>query len=175
VAVAARALQADGRSRRVIILDCDVHQGNGTAAIFARDPTVFTFSIHGDKNFPFHKEQGDLDLALADGTSDQDYLDALEEGVHQAIQLAGADLAIYIAGADPFSGDRLGRLSLSKMGLALRDHLIFNLCQRASLPVAIVMGGGYARQITDTVDIHFETIRIAAEKLRLKPFQYISV
>jgi acetoin utilization deacetylase AcuC-like enzyme len=147
--------------RRVVILDCDVHQGNGTAAIFAGDDSVFTFSIHGAKNFPFHKETSDLDLALPDESGDEDFLEALELGAKQAIARSHADLAIYIAGADPFSGDRLGRLALSKAGLAQRDQLVFDLCQQAGLPVAVVMGGGYARQIEDTVDIHFETIRRA--------------
>ena len=160
-AIAARALQAEGRLRRVVILDCDVHQGNGTAAIFAGDDSVFTFSIHGAKNFPFHKETSDLDLALPDESGDEDFLEALELGAKQAIARSHADLAIYIAGADPFSGDRLGRLALSKAGLAQRDQLVFDLCQQAGLPVAVVMGGGYARQIEDTVDIHFETIRRA--------------
>ncbi|HSF81294.1 MAG TPA: histone deacetylase [Anaerolineales bacterium] len=162
-AVAARAMQAEGRLQRLVILDCDVHQGNGTAAIFSGDPTVFTFSIHGAKNFPFHKEQSDLDIALPDGAGDGEYLAALEAGVCRSLELAQADLAIYLAGADPFSGDRLGRLALSKEGLAQRDRLVFSLCRRYGLPIAIVMSGGYARQVADTVDIHFQTIQIAVE------------
>jgi acetoin utilization deacetylase AcuC-like enzyme len=161
--VAARAMQAEGLARRIVILDCDVHQGNGTAAIFADDPTVFTFSVHGEKNFPFHKETSDLDIALPDGSDDQAYLDAVQKGVGRALALAQADLAIYIAGADPFVGDRLGRMAVSKQGLAQRDRLVLGLCLQRSSPLAIVMGGGYAKSVDDTVEIHLETIRIAAQ------------
>ncbi|HEU5097408.1 MAG TPA: histone deacetylase [Roseiflexaceae bacterium] len=160
-AVAARAMQAEGRARRVVIIDCDVHQGNGTAAILAGDETIFTFSIHGAKNFPFHKEHSDLDIALDDGAGDEIYLEALDHGLCQAIELSRADLAIYLAGADPFAGDKLGRLALTKRGLAERDHMVFEYCQQAGLPVAITMAGGYARDIEDTVDIHFQTVRAA--------------
>lgn len=165
-AVAARAMQAEGRARRIVILDCDVHQGNGTAAIFAGDPSVFTFSIHGEKNFPFHKEASDLDIALPDRCGDEAFLDALHRGLQQALALARADLALYIAGADPFAGDRLGRLALTKPGLAERDRLVFDACQALGLAVAIVMGGGYAKQVEDTVDIHLQTIRQAAERAK---------
>jgi len=163
VAAAARAVQAEGRARRIVILDCDVHQGNGTAAIFAGDPSVFTFSVHGAKNFPFHKEQGDLDIALPDASDDQVFLDAVRAGVTQAVEQARADLAIYIAGADPFEEDRLGRLAMTKPGLEQRDRWVLEHCWQKGLPVAIVMGGGYAHQVEDVVDIHFRTIRIAAE------------
>jgi acetoin utilization deacetylase AcuC-like enzyme len=163
-AVAARAMQAEGRARRIIIIDCDVHQGNGTAAILAGDPTIFTFSIHGAKNFPFHKEQSNLDIELEDGTDDATYLAALEQGLNQALDQAQAELAIFLAGADPFGGDRLGRLALTKQGLADRDQLVFDCCQAAGLPVAVTMAGGYAPQIEDIVDIHFQTIRAAAER-----------
>jgi acetoin utilization deacetylase AcuC-like enzyme len=162
-AVAARAMQAEGRARRVLIVDCDVHQGNGSAAILAGDETIFTFSIHGAKNFPFHKEHSDLDIALDDGAGDEAYLAALDHGLCQAIELSHADLAIYLAGADPFAGDKLGRLALSKRGLAERDRMVLEYCRQAGLPVAITMAGGYARAIEDTVDIHFQTIRTAAE------------
>ena len=163
VAVAVRAMQAEGRARRVLIVDCDVHQGDGTAAIFAGDSSVFTFSIHGAKNFPLHKEQSDLDVDLPDGTADADYLDALEIGLERSLALACADLAIYIAGADPFEGDTLGRLALSQGGLAARDRLVFEQCRGAGLPISVVMGGGYAKNIQDTVAIQAETVRIAAE------------
>lgn len=162
-AVAALAMQAEGRARRVVVLDCDVHQGNGTAAILAHDPTVFTFSIHGANNFPFRKEVSDLDIELPDGTGDEAYLEALERGVCHALSASQADLAIYLAGADPFEDDRLGRLALTKAGLAERDRLVFRLCREAGLPVAVAMAGGYARTIDDTVDIHFSTVAIAAE------------
>jgi acetoin utilization deacetylase AcuC-like enzyme len=161
--VAARAMQAERRADRVLLVDCDVHQGNGTAAILAADDTIFTFSIHGAKNFPFHKEQSDLDIALDDGTGDAAYLAALDLGLCQAIELSRADLAIYLAGADPYADDRLGRLALSKDGLAARDRMVFRYCREAGMPVAIVMAGGYARAIADTVDIHFQTLRAAVE------------
>jgi acetoin utilization deacetylase AcuC-like enzyme len=163
VAVAARAIQAEAAARRILVIDCDVHQGNGTAAIFAGDPTVFTFSIHGEKNFPSHKEISDLDIALPDGTGDQAYLDALQEGLRQSLQAANAELAIYLAGADPFAGDRLGRLSLSKAGLLERDRMVLAACSRLRLPVAITMAGGYAKDVGDIADIHFQTLRLALE------------
>lgn len=161
-AVAARVVQREGLAQRVVILDCDVHQGNGTAAIAADDPTIFTFSIHGARNFPFHKEPGDLDIGLEDGTEDEAYLEALERGVQRALNEAGADLAIYLAGADPYVGDRLGRLALSKEGLMQRDRLVFEMCGRVGLPVAVTMAGGYARQVEDTAEIHFQTVQAAA-------------
>ena len=162
-AIAARAMQAEGAARRVVIIDCDVHQGNGTAAILAEDPSIFTLSIHGARNFPFHKELSDFDVELEDGTEDADYLEALQAGLARALELAGADLAIYLAGADPYVGDQLGRLALSKEGLATRDRLVFELCRGTGLPVATVMSGGYGRQVEDTVEIHLQTVRIAAE------------
>ena len=164
-AVAARAMQAEGRARRVVIVDCDVHQGNGTAAILAGDPTIFTFSIHSAKNFPFHKEQSDLDIALDDGAVDEAYLEALDRGLCQALELSHADLAIYLAGADPYHDDKLGRLALSKHGLAERDRMVFDYCRGTGIPVAITMAGGYAREVADTVDIHFQTVRMAAEMM----------
>jgi acetoin utilization deacetylase AcuC-like enzyme len=160
-AVAARAMQAERRVRRVVILDCDVHQGDGTATIFAADPTVFTFSIHGAKNYPLRKPPSDLDVGLADGTGDAAYLEALDRSVRRALERAGAELAIYLAGADPFAGDRLGRLAVSKHGLAERDRLVFRRCRAAELPVAVTMAGGYARDVEDTVEIHFRTVREA--------------
>jgi acetoin utilization deacetylase AcuC-like enzyme len=162
-AIAALAMQAEGRVRRVVIIDCDVHQGDGTAAILAHEPSVFTFSIHAERNFPFRKEASDLDIALPDGTGDDEYLPALERGVCHALSAAQPDLAIYLAGADPFEGDRLGRLTLTKAGLRARDHLVIRLCREAGMPVAVTMAGGYARSIEDTVDIHFSTVQVAAD------------
>lgn len=162
-AVAARAMQAEGRVRRVVILDCDVHQGNGTAAILRDDPTIFTFSIHGARNFPLRKETSDLDIALDDGTTDIPYLQALEDGVRRSLERANAELAIYLAGADPFKGDRFGRMALTKTGLAQRDRLVLEHCRAAGLPVAITMAGGYAESVDDIVDIHVQTVRLAAE------------
>jgi acetoin utilization deacetylase AcuC-like enzyme len=157
VAVAARVLQADHEVRRVAVLDLDVHQGNGTAAMFRGDDSVFTLSVHGADNFPFHKEASDLDVDLPDGSGDAVYLDAVDAGVRAALE-GGADLAFYLAGADPWEGDRLGRLSVTKRGLAQRDDRVFDLCGAAGIPVAVVMSGGYARDVDDTVDIHFAAI-----------------
>lgn len=162
-AIAARAIQAERRVRRIVIIDCDVHQGNGTASILEGDDSIFTFSIHGKKNYPFHKEHSDLDIELEDGASDTEYLAALDSGVCRALDAARAELVIYLAGADPFVGDTLGRLAVSKHGLAERDRLVFTRCRAAGLPVAITMAGGYAKQIQDAVDIHFQTVRAAAK------------
>lgn len=162
-AVAARVMQAEGRARRVVIVDCDVHQGDGTAAILAGDPTVFTFSIHGARNYPFRKQQSDLDIHLPDRTGDAGYLLALATGLAEALARATPDLAIYLAGADPFEGDRLGRLALTKAGLAARDRLVLGTLRERHVPTAITMGGGYARELADVVDIHFATVAIAAE------------
>jgi acetoin utilization deacetylase AcuC-like enzyme len=164
VAIAARTLQAEARTQRIVILDCDVHQGDGTAAIFQDDPTVYTFSIHAEKNFPFHKQQSNLDIALANGTGNDAYLDALSDGVQRALDAAHADIAIYLAGADPYAGDTFGWLALSKSGLAARDRMVLRFCRDANLPVAIVLSGGYARNIEDIVDIHFQTVKIAVEQ-----------
>lgn len=161
--IAARATQAEGRVQRVVILDCDVHQGNGTAAITSTDPTIFTFSIHNRQNFPLHKERSDLDIGLDDGTGDAAYLEALQAGVRRALELADADLAIYLAGADPYEEDLLGRFALSKAGLAQRDRLVFELCRQAGLPMATTIAGGYGRRVQDTVEIHLQTVRIAVE------------
>ena len=143
-------------------LEMDVHQGNGTAAILAADPSIFTFSLHSRKNFPFRKEQSDLDIELPDGSGDQTYLEALEGGLRQALPLAQAELAIYLASADPFAGDRLGRLAVSKAGLAARDRLVFEHCARRGMAVAVTMAGGYAERLEDGVDIHFQTVAQAA-------------
>lgn len=161
-AIAALAMQVEGRTKRVLIVDCDVHQGDGTAAILANDASVFTFSIHGAKNFPFRKAESDLDIALPDFTGDDQYLGSFRDGLCLALSASQAGLVIYLAGADPFEGDRLGRLSLSKDGLMRRDQLLFSTCADLGVPVATVMAGGYARNIEDTVEIHFNTVRIAA-------------
>ncbi len=161
--IAVRALQAETQSKRVLILDCDVHQGNGTAALLQNDPTAFTFSIHGKNNFPYRKVKSDLDIALDDGANDRVYLDALETGIRASLKQARADAVIYLAGADPYAEDRFGRLGVSKDGLAKRDRLVLGHCHKAGLPVAITMAGGYAPNIEDTVDIHFQTVCITAE------------
>jgi acetoin utilization deacetylase AcuC-like enzyme len=164
-AIAARAVQAAGLAERVVVIDTDVHQGNGTAAILTGDPKVFTFSIHGAKNFPFNKEESDLDAPLPDGAGDTEFLATLERCLQVALDAADADLAIYLAGADPFEKDRLGRLSVTKAGLAERDRIVLETCKERAIPVAITMAGGYARKVQDTVDVHFQSIRRAAELL----------
>ncbi len=161
-AIAALGMQAEGRARRVVIVDCDVHQGNGTAAILAGDPSVFTFSIHGANNFPFQKETSDLDVELPDGTGDDVYLEALEAGLCHALSASQADLAIFLAGADPHEDDRLGRLSLTIEGLARRDRLVLGMLGDAGIPTAVAMAGGYGRRLEITVAIHLQTVRIAA-------------
>lgn len=160
-AVAARAMQAEGKAQRVLIVDCDVHQGNGTASILRNDDSVFTFSMHGARNFPFDKEESDLDIELPDGCTDDAYLLRLDEGLNTAFDLARPDLVIYLAGADPYHDDRLGRLALTFEGLEERDRRVFLRCRAEGVAVAIAMAGGYARQIDDTVRIHASTIRHA--------------
>ena len=162
-AIASRALQAEDIAGKILIVDCDVHQGNGTAAIFKNDTSVFTFSIHGKNNFPYKKESSDLDIALDDETGDTDYLNALEKGLEHSLERSSAEIVIYLAGADPFKDDRFGRLALTKKGLAERDQMVFSYCIKAGLPVAVTMAGGYARQVKDTVDIHYQTILTAIE------------
>jgi acetoin utilization deacetylase AcuC-like enzyme len=168
-AIAARAVQAAGLAERVVVIDTDVHQGNGTAQILHRDPTVFTFSIHGAKNFPFNKEESDLDTPLPDGADDTEFLHALEAGLETALDAADADLAIYLAGADPFEGDRLGRLCVTKSGLAERDRIVLEACKERGIPVAVTMAGGYAREVEDTVDVHFQSIKRAADLVEKAP------
>jgi acetoin utilization deacetylase AcuC-like enzyme len=167
-AVAARVLLTPGaggpKVGKVVVIDLDVHQGNGTAAICRGDPGIFTFSVHGAKNFPLRKEVSDFDIALPDGTTDEAYLEAVERGTRQAIELAGADLAIYLAGADPFEGDAFGRLKVSKKGLAERDRIVLEALDRAGLPVTVTMAGGYARNIDDIVDIHYATVALFASR-----------
>ncbi len=165
-AIAARVMQQEfgekfARCLQVAIVDLDVHQGNGTAAILQNDPSIFTFSIHGEKNFPFRKESSDLDIGLMDGCSDALYLEALASGLCQLERLFSPDLIIYLAGADPFGGDRLGRLDLTMDGLLQRDQIVFEWAKLRHLPIAIAMAGGYGRDITQTVAIHAQTIQKA--------------
>ena len=162
VAVAARLMQAERRARRVAIVDLDVHQGNGTAEILRNDPSVFTLSIHGERNFPFrHRCEGDLDVDLPDGTGDEAYLDALDGALRALAERFDPDFLIFLAGADPYEGDRLGRLSLSIEGLAERDRRVFAFARARGLPVAVAMGGGYCPLIERIVDIHLGTVREA--------------
>lgn len=160
-AVAVRTLQREGVVRRALIVDTDVHQGNGTAALFRGDDSVFTLDLFGERNYPFEKEPCDLGVPLRDGTGDEEYGTRLEEALRAALARSGPDLAIYVSGADPYEGDRLGRLALTKAGLARRDGIVFDALRRAGVPVAVTMAGGYAADIRDTVEIHAETVRLA--------------
>ncbi len=161
VAVAARVLLNQGKVRRVLVVDLDVHQGDGTAAIAAKDARLFTFSIHGQRNFPFRKIPGDLDIGLPDDTGDREYLEALRRGLQEVERRFQPELVFYIAGADPYRDDRLGRLALTKDGLLERDRMVFSWVRQRGLPLVLVMGGGYGRNIKDTVDIHLRTIALA--------------
>lgn len=165
-AIAARLMQAERLAQRVAIVDLDVHQGNGTASILAKDDSVFTLSLHGEHNYPFDKERSDLDVALPDGTGDDAYLDALERALQQMMQSFAPQLIIFLAGADPHEGDRLGRLKLSFDGLARRDAMVFATASRHAIPVAVAMAGGYGKNIQDTVAIHLQTISLAAHHAR---------
>ncbi|HYF57501.1 MAG TPA: histone deacetylase [Burkholderiaceae bacterium] len=162
VAVAARLMQAERRARRVAIVDLDVHQGNGTAEILRDDPSVFTLSIHGARNFPFrHRCTGDLDVDLPDGTGDDAYLAALDGALAALAGRFAPDLLIFLAGADVYEGDRLGRLSLTIAGVAERDARVFAFARERGLPVAVAMGGGYCPDVERIVDIHLGTVRAA--------------
>jgi len=145
--------------QRMAIIDCDVHLGNGTAAIFAEEPDVFTFSIHGANNYPLHKVPGTLDIDLPDGTGDAEYLAALEPAVARILAEFRPGLVFYVAGADPHESDRFGRLRLTHAGLRRRDELILGACRGAEIPVAITMGGGYGKNLDDTVEAHCNTVR----------------
>ncbi|MBT9599230.1 MAG: histone deacetylase [Vitreoscilla sp.] len=175
VAVAARLMQAEWhRSHRallrVLVIDLDVHQGNGTAAIFADDPTVFTFSVHGARNFPFRKVASDLDIELPDGCADAEYLAALDQGLAEVWRRHAAHppgLVFYLAGADPHENDRLGRLKVSAEGLAERDRRVLAALRQRCLPVALSMAGGYGRDIHETVSLQARTLALAAESWAL--------
>jgi acetoin utilization deacetylase AcuC-like enzyme len=169
VAVAARVVQREGWASRIAVVDCDVHQGNGTAAIFRNDASVFTFSMHGAHNFPFHKEDSDLDVALEDGAGDADYLPLLARHLDDVLARHRPEFVFYLAGADPFEGDRLGRLRMTVAGLRARDELVLGRCRALGLPVAISMSGGYAPDIDAIVTIHANTIAAAALLARRPP------
>jgi acetoin utilization deacetylase AcuC-like enzyme len=165
-AVAIRAAQADGLLRRALIVDLDVHQGNGSAAIFAGDASVTTFSMHGAKNYPALRSPSDCDVDLPDGCGDAAYLDSLAAHLPRLIDAAEPDAVVYLAGADPYVGDRLGRLALSKPGLLERDRYVLRQCARHRLPLVVTMAGGYAEAVEDIVDIHFATVAAAAVHAR---------
>lgn len=163
-AVAIRDHQASGRIERAIVIDCDVHQGNGTAAIFADDPTVFTLSIHMDRGFPLRKVAGSLDVALPEGTGDSSYLEQLDSALQQADQNGPFDLGIYLAGADPYADDELGSFQMTRNGLQLRDRTVIQWCRERNIPVAVTMAGGYARNVDDIVEIHLGTLQLAMQQ-----------
>jgi len=166
IAVTARLMQAEAwrlhrQKMNVAVIDLDVHQGNGTAAIFARDPTVFTLSLHGDKNFPFRKEPSDLDVGLPDGCTDEPYLEALHQALQTLQDRFDAHLVIYLAGADPHEGDRLGRLKLTADGMQARDRVVMDWAWQRRLPVVMCMGGGYGHDIETTVQVQMQTWQVA--------------
>ena len=161
-AIAARALQKEINAKlKVAIIDLDVHQGNGTASILQHDSSIFTLSLHGENNFPFKKEKSDLDIGLMDGCNDELYLKHLHQSLEHLESHFAADFIIYLAGADPHEGDRLGRLKISKEGMRLRDETVFQFALNKKLPLAFSMAGGYGKEIESTVDIHFQTIKTA--------------
>lgn len=163
VAVAIRLLQREGRIERALVVDLDVHQGNGTARIFSDDADVYTFSMHGRKNYPFHKEPGSLDVELEDGCDDITYLALLNQHLPHAIQIARPDVVFYLAGSDPYREDRFGRLGLSAEGLARRDRLVVRSCRSRGLPLVLTMAGGYARSLDDIAMIHSESVSLVLE------------
>ena len=163
VAIAIRTLQRDNRIERAAIIDLDVHQGNGTHAIFAGDERVFTFSMHGSRNYPFKRNPGNLDVELPDGADDDTFLEQLTTLLPNVLADAAPDLVCYLAGADPHENDRLGRLKLTFSGLSRRDRLVIESCREVGIPLLITIAGGYGRDINDTVRIHVNTARIASE------------
>jgi acetoin utilization deacetylase AcuC-like enzyme len=166
VAVAASVLRRDGAIARAAVVDCDVHQGNGTAAIFRDEPAVFTFSLHGAKNFPLRKETSDLDVTFEDGAGDDEYLSALVEHLPRVLDGHRPDVVFYLAGADPYEGDRLGRLKVTIDGLRTRDRLVFEACRERHIPVVVAMSGGYCPDVDAIVTIHTNTIREAVHSCR---------
>ena len=162
VAVALERLRAETAVRRALVIDCDVHQGDGTAQVLAGDDDAFTVSLHGARNYPFQRIASDLDVDLPSGTRDDDYLRALDGALDAALPLARPDVAFYLAGADPFEDDRLGRLALTKPGLRARDELVVERLRAAGAAVVVVLAGGYARDVADTVDINAATAAVVA-------------
>jgi acetoin utilization deacetylase AcuC-like enzyme len=163
VAIAIRSLQHEGRIRDAMIIDCDVHHGNGTAAIFRGDPSVFTLSIHQRDNYPFVKPASNIDIDLRDGTGDEEYLALLADGLERALAALQPELMVYLAGADPYRGDQLGGLALTIEGLERRDRLVLGRAHSGNIPVAVTLAGGYAQNVDDTVEIHVNTVKAALE------------
>jgi acetoin utilization deacetylase AcuC-like enzyme len=167
-AVAARVLQAEVLVRQVAVIDCDVHQGNGTADITNGDDTIFTFSIHGENNFPFRKILGDLDIGLPDGTGDAEYLTALRDGLETTLATR-PEIAYFLAGADVHKNDRLGKLALTKEGIAARDRLVLQTCRERGIAVVVTMAGGYGRDLHETVAIQPQTVQICNAICQIAP------
>ena len=166
-AIAAKVLQKSKTPRaKIAIVDLDVHQGDGTAALFKDDPTIFTLSLHGERNYPFNKQQSSLDIPLIDGCQDAQYLEALEQALAQVRQRFEPQFVLYLAGADPHESDRLGRLKLTKAGMAERDLMVIRYAQEQRCPMAIMMAGGYSTEVNVIVDIHLQTVRLAAMHCR---------
>ena len=161
IAVSIRALKAQGHLDRAAVVDLDVHQGNGTASVFADDASVFTFSMHGEHNFPFRKQRSSLDVGLADGTTDAAYLDALYRHLPHVLDAARPELVYYQAGVDPLAEDALGRLALTHSGLEARDRFVFESVRRRNVPLVVTLGGGYARPLASTIAAHVGTYRAA--------------
>lgn len=163
IAIGIRKVQQEALIERALVVDCDLHQGNGTAFIFAKDNSVFTFSIHQENNYPAQKPPSDMDIGLADGAGDEEYLKNLNEHIPGIIEEFKPELVFYVAGADPYQNDQLGGLSLTQKGLRLRDELILNLCRSNNIPLAAALAGGYAIDVEDTVTIHCNMIKTAKE------------
>ncbi len=163
IAIAARVLQRDGFAQKILVIDCDVHQGNGTAAIFQNDESVFTFSMHGEKNFPLRKEQSTVDVNLPEGIGDDEYLNLLEAYLPKILAEFNPDFVFYQSGVDPHESDRLGKLKLTLEGLKLRDEFVIGNCRERNIPVVTTMGGGYGKDIDDTVEAHCNTVRVALQ------------
>ncbi|KLT64212.1 histone deacetylase [Pedobacter sp. BMA] len=160
-AIAANYLLDKNLAKRILIIDLDVHQGNGTAEIFTKEPRVFTFSVHGDKNFPFRKEVSNLDVPLNDGIEDEEYLSIMESNLKKAFERSKPDFVFYLSGVDVLATDKLGKLSLSRNGCKERDRIVLQYCKTKALPMQISMGGGYSQDIKDIVDAHCNTYRLA--------------
>lgn len=174
VAVAIRRLQADGAIRKAIVVDTDVHHGNGTAAIFAKDDSVFTLSIHQLNNYPAHKPPSNLDINLEDQVEDEEYLDALLPSVQSSLDLFQPEILFYVGGADPYREDQLGGLLLTKKGLKARDAGVFAAARARNVPVVTTLAGGYARRLEDTIEIHSNTILAARETAEQFPAQALA-
>lgn len=158
IAISIKALRKEGRIKRALVVDCDLHQGNGTAFIFREDPDVFTFSIHQESGYPFKKENGDMDIGLRDYTGDREYLGHVREKIPAIISVFKPELIMYLAGADPYMEDRIGTLNLSKKGLRQRDNFVIEQARNFCVPIAITLGGGYSADRRDTIDISFATV-----------------